>query len=435
MYFAPASSMSEIMDTGSWLFAAAVVLLVSVIFFGTVNAKLNAVYRVPSFSEYYQPSQSDDDDAEDASYRTAAAAYNEAMKNRPVIPVVGDRFFQFFSFDPSRFYQPALLLSIFYVPATILLMCVFGGVGSFGLIFRRDYATLAVCTLSAWAAAHVPFAIAGVLLYQTTAAPPVSLALWAGSGLLFGIFMVFALRTVFGAGYGTAVLVVGIAWLSLSLGVYVSRFASPWAFSPFILFYAVIYFGGFLGGEVRGFGNAFRQKQNFKRFLNNATVNPRDADAHVQLGIIYLQRRQETKAIEHLNKAFEIDNTEIDANFELGKIARQKGDLQKALDHFSVVVEQDDKYSLSEIWREIGITYLDANMLDEAKDTLEKYIDRRSADVQGLYYFGKILKARGETERAREMFEQAIASAKASPDFRRRSTKQWSKLSEKELKS
>ena len=435
MYFAPGSAMSDIMDTGSWLFAAAAVLLVSILFFGVVNTKLDAVYRIPKLTEFYQPGPTDNDEADEVNYKKAQADYENAMRSRQTIPVVGDRFFSFFSFDAGRFYQPLLLLSIFYVPATILLMSIFGGVGSFGLVFRRDYTTLAVCTLNAWVAAHLPFALAGLVIYQTPAASAIYLALWAGSGFLFGIFMIFALRTVFGATYASAVSVVCVAWLSLSLGVYISHFASPWLFSPFILFYAILYFGGSLGGEVRGFGNAFRQKQNFKRFLHNATVNPRDADAHVQLGIIYLQRRQESKALEHLNKAFEIDNTEVDANYELGKLARQKGDLQKALDHFAVILEQDDKYSLSEIWREIGITYLDAKMLTEAQDALEKYVDRRSADVQGLYYLGKVYKEKGETEKAREMFEEAIRSATASPDFRRQSTKQWMRLAEKELRS
>jgi tetratricopeptide (TPR) repeat protein len=428
--------MSEMMDNGSWLFGAIAVLFVSMAFFATVNLKLEAAYRIPAFNEFYSrittrlrktPNKQNT--------MPPVSSYNKAMNARQTIPIVGDRFFSFFSFEASRFYQPVLSLSIFYVPAVILLMCLFGGVGSFGLVLRRDYGTLAVCTLNAWAAAHLPFAVAGIALSALAVDPRFYLAFWAAGGLLFGILMIFALRTVFGANYGTAILVVSVAWLSLSLGMYVSRNVSPWLFSPFLLFYALMYFGGSVGGEVRGFGNAFRQRQNFKRFLHNATVNPRDADAHVQLGIIYLQRRQESKALEHLNKAFEIDNSEIDANYELGKIARQKGELQKALDHFAVVVEQNDKHSLSEIWREIGVTYLAAGMHAEARDALEKYVDRRSGDVEGLYYLGKVLKAQGEMEKAREMFDQAVLSANASPDFRRRNTRQWSKLAEKELRA
>src|SRR5207249_9568910 len=140
---------------------------------------------------------------------------------------------------------------------------------------------------------------------------------------------------------------------------------------------------------------------------HNATVNPRDADTYVQLGIIYLQRRQEAKALEHLHKAVEIDENEIDANYELGKIARANRNLQAALDHFAIVLGQNDKHALSEIWREIGATYLEANMLTEARDALEKFVERRSADVEGLYYFGKVLRAQGETERATEIFNEA----------------------------
>jgi tetratricopeptide (TPR) repeat protein len=109
------------------------------------------------------------------------------------------------------------------------------------------------------------------------------------------------------------------------------------------------------------------------------------------------------------------------------------GELQKALDHFAVVVEQDDKFRLSEIWREIGATYLEAGMLAEARDALEKFVERRNVDPEGLYYLGKVLKAVGERERAREMFEAAIESARTSPYFRSRQLGQWAKLARKEI--
>jgi hypothetical protein len=290
LYFRPAFAMSEIMDKGSWFFAAVLVLLVSIAFFWTVNTKLQTAYRIPNLYEFYQPESSMDEDstAAEAQYNKALAEFNKAMKERQKIPVVGDAFFRFFSFEPERFYQPLLTISVFYVPAAILLMCFLGGVGGFGVVLQRSYGELATCTLMAWTAAHLPFAIAGVLLFSGETPAAAYLAMWAASSLLFGVLMIFALRTVFGANYGVAILVVCIAWLAFCLGMYVFRVISPLFLSPFLLFYAYMYFGGALTGEVRGFGNAFRQKQNFKRFLHNATVNPRDADAHVQLGLIYL---------------------------------------------------------------------------------------------------------------------------------------------------
>jgi len=436
LLYRPSSAIGDIMDKGSWLFAAVSVLLVSIAFFSTVNNKLQTAYRVPNFYEFYQPhddAMDEDATAAAAEYNKAAAEYEKAMAKRQTIPIVDDNFFHFFTFKPGGFFQPLLSLSIFYVPAAILLMSLFGSAGNFGLILRRDYGTLATCSLMAWTAAHLPFAVAGILLYSQPIDAFVYLIFWLASSLLFGVLMVFALRTVTGANYGTAILVVCVAWLAFSLGTYVFRYVSPWLFSPFLLFYAFIYLGGYLGGEFRGFGNAFRGRQNFKRFLHNATVNPRDADAHVQLGLVYLQRRQEAKALEHLNKAVEIDVNEIDANYELGKLARAKGDLQNALNHFSTVVEQNDKHALSEIWREIGATYLEANMLAEAREALEKFVERRASDAEGLYYLGKVLKARDETDGAREMFRQAVESAKNSPDYRRRQLRYWSKMAQKEI--
>jgi len=437
IYVRPAFAMSEIMDRGSWLFAAAAVMIVSLTYYATINEKLSAAYSILPISDYigrnYDAVNEDSPEAV-AAYNKAVAAYQQAINERPRLPVIGDRFFQFFSFEPTKFFEPLLLLSLFYVPMSILLMSVFAGVGNFGIVLRRDYGTLAVCTLSAWAAAHLPFSFVGLALGSTSVQPNIYFAMWLASGALFGAFMVFALRTVFGAGYSAAILTVCLAWISLSGGMYVFRFVSPWLLSPFLLFYAFMYLGGSIGGEARGFGNAFRRRQNFKRFLHNATVNPRDADAHVQLGLIYLQRRQDARALEHFNKAFEIDRIEIDANYELGKIARRDGDLQKAIEHFSVVVEQNDKHSLSEVWREIGATYLEAGMLSEAREALEKFIERRAFDAEGLYYLGKVLKQQGETEKAQEYFAQTIESGKTSTGFRRHTDfRQWSKLARKEL--
>jgi Tfp pilus assembly protein PilF len=433
LYFRPALAMSEIIDKGSWLIAAVLVLLVSLAFFLTINTKLETAYHIPTFNEFYNYSIDEDSPDAEAQYNKSLANYQKALAERQKIPVIGDTFFRFFSFEPNKFYQPLLSLSIFYVPFVILLMCIFGGVGGFGVVLQRSYGELATCSLMAWAAAHLPFALLGILLYSSGVSPLVYLAMWLASSLLFGVLMVFALRTVLGANYGTAVLVVCFGWLAFSLGMYVFKFVSPWLFSPFLFVYAYLYFGGAMTSGVTGMDNAFRQKQNFKRFLHNATVNPKDADAHVQLGLIYLQRRQEEKALEHFNKAFEIDANELDANYELGKIARKQGELQTALNHFSVVLEQNDKHALSEIWREIGATYMEAGMLAEAREALEKYVERRPVDSEGLYYLGKVLKSQGENEKAREMFEQAVESAKTSPDYRRRELKYWSKLAQKEL--
>ena len=72
-------------------------------------------------------------------------------------------------------------------------------------------------------------------------------------------------------------------------------------------------------------------------------------------------------------------------------------------------------------------------MLKEAGDALEKYVDRRAVDPEGLYYLGRVMKAKGDNDRARDLFEEAVQAAKTSPYFRSRQLGQWSKLAQKEL--
>jgi cytochrome c-type biogenesis protein CcmH/NrfG len=72
-------------------------------------------------------------------------------------------------------------------------------------------------------------------------------------------------------------------------------------------------------------------------------------------------------------------------------------------------------------------------MLAESREALEKFVERRAFDSEGLYYLGTVFKAQNETDKAREMFEQVVESARNSPDYRRRELRHWSKLAQKEI--
>lgn len=242
IYYQPAAAMSNIIDRGSWVFAAIQVLLISAGFFLTINAKLDAAYRVPEFNEYLSDRVYElADDQLDAAVRSAQSQLDSANANRSRIPIVGDTFFSFFTFSPTAFYQPFLSITLFYVPLVILLVCLVGGIGNFGVVLRREYTALATCVLMAWAAGNFPFVIAGILTLNAVISPTIYLAMWLGSGLLFGVFVLFAVRTVFGVGFGVAAVVVLVSWLAFPIGMYVFQYVSPWLFSPFLIIFAVMY--------------------------------------------------------------------------------------------------------------------------------------------------------------------------------------------------
>jgi tetratricopeptide (TPR) repeat protein len=199
--------------------------------------------------------------------------------------------------------------------------------------------------------------------------------------------------------------------------------------SPFFLFYAWY----FLGGELSGLGAGMRSRQNFRRILEAAAVNPHDGEAQYQLGLVHQQRHQYTEAIERFRKAVEIDPGLTDAHFQLGRIAREQGRPRDALAHFQTVIDQDERHSSSEVLRELGGIYVAARQYSDARHELEIYTERRPYDPEGLYYLGQALDGLGETAAAREAYARAVEADRTAPRYRRRFTARWSRLAQKRL--
>ena len=224
--------------------------------------------------------------------------------------------------------------------------------GSFGVAFRRDYGSLLVCALFSWAASHLPFAILSTALAALGTSPFASMAAaWLVCVGAFALLMVLSLRTVFGMGSAPAAAAAALGVLGLFLLP-----IAPVLASPFLLYWGWQYFRG----DVSDIQWSFSRRQSFKRHLQAATVNPRDAEAHYQLGLIYQQRRQNAEAIERFKKAVEIDPQETDAHYQLGRLARGEKRFTDAIAHFEEVVRRAPAHSRHEVWREIGATYAES---------------------------------------------------------------------------
>jgi tetratricopeptide (TPR) repeat protein len=427
LLYRPVSSMGRIVDEGHWLYAAAVVAALSMIFHATVTSVIynnyEAVYRE-------LPAEPVDPDEVDEDYEEEAVPRPHFTYDQLPLPLVGQRGWWFVSFAPPSFFTAVMGMAILYIPCLILLVAMSGVNASFSVLLRRDYGPLLTCGLMAWAAAHLPFALAGFALGPLGLSEKTALGLWAASAICFGLLMAVGLRMLFGLQYSKALLLVTVAALSFAVQAKLFATVSPYLFSPFLLFYAFSMFRG----DIGDIGFSLRQRQGFRRSMEAATINPHDASAHYQLGLIYQYRRQYAEAISRFEKAIQIAHDETDAHFQLGRIAREQGRLQDAINYFGIVLEQDEKHSQSEIWREIGATYLAASMFTEAKDTLEKFIDRRPYDPEGLYYYGKTLEQLEQREEAVEVFNRCVEAVKTMPWYRYREQRKWDKLAREQLK-
>ena len=424
LLYRPVASMGRIVDEGHWLFAAVVVAAVSMMFHATVTSVLyknyeNVYHAIPQSEQVATNEESDEDE------EPAPTFYYEKLP----LPVVGMHGWWFVSFSPPSFYTAVLGMAILYIPFLILLVAMTRANASFSVLLRRDYGPLLTCGLMAWAAGHLPFTLAGFALEPLHWGEKTALGLWLAGAICFGLLMALGLRMLFGTNYSKGLVLVTLAALSFSVQAKLFSTVSPYLFSPFLLFYAFSMFRG----DIGDIGFSLRQRQGFRRSMEAATINPRDASAHYQLGLIYQHRRQYTEAISRFKKAVEIAYDETDAHFQLGRIAREQNRLQDAITHFAVVLEQDQKHAQGEIWREIGATYLAASMFAEAKDALAKFMDRRPYDPEGLYYYGKTLEQLEQREEAREVFARCVEAVNTMPSYRYREQRKWDKLARERL--
>ena len=421
LYRRPRRAFSGILDQGSILFGAALVVMVS----GIMAAGLTVQTLIASAGMLSAPARgpSARPAVRVAPAPAAVPAGEEAEDAAEPVP-------------PSPYSLPALAsltsslgdifgLALLYAPFALLALTVFEPVGSFGVAFRRDFGPLLACTFFAWAAARLPFALLSLAIPFLGLGPRgllAYLALWALGGLAFAALMVVALQTTFGARLGSAVAV--IAPFALLLQPVLAFLASP-----FVLFFAWRYFRGDLGDVTWSFG----ARQSFKRHLQASTLNPRDAGAHYHLGLIHQQRRQYAEAQERFRRAVEIDPTELDAHYQLGRIARDEKRYEDAIRHFEQVVARDDAFARSEVWREIGSTYLESGSTDLARWALSKYVERRPHDPEGLFRYGEVLRAAGDEAGAAEQFRACVEAVDTMPAFRRREVAPWKRAARQKL--
>ncbi|MEO6392932.1 MAG: tetratricopeptide repeat protein [Pyrinomonadaceae bacterium] len=445
LYFRPTSAVSGFIDSGSWWLALAFFVATSFAFHFTVKERIFATYgtgpvvnssltnRLQPVPREEQASEADESEngviIEDGFIFSAYPFSERGRTAFETFPVLGHQGRWLLAVIPASWFASMLAMVLLFVPASIFTLSLMEPIGSFGLLVRRDFGTVVTCILFAWSASHLPFALFGIFQDDKPLNGSWFLLIWVVATVWFAVLATVILRTVYGCSYGKAAVAVMAAGPAVAVGARLFGYFSSVLCSPLLL----IYLWFIARNEMSSIGTSYRQRQNFRRYLESSTINPRDADAHYQLGLIHQQRRQEAEAEACFRRAIAIDSSEVDARFQLGRLARKRSQWQEAIDHFSVVVAENDQYAQGEIWREVGATYLGAGMIEEARAALEKYVERRAFDPEGLYYLGETLRKLGRVDEAASMFERCLEAVKTMPNFRYSEVRRWSKLAREQL--
>lgn len=421
LYVRPRSTLSMIVDEGSLLFGALAVLVIT-FFLSSTGALFGAAGGLPDVASL-EAGVTPDAGPAPMSGGEGVAAHEPGATHPALLAMSG---------VVSGFGSFSLLagLAILYVPGLIFVMSLADHrTGSFGVALTRDYGSIGPCILMSFAAAELLFGVlwmaAGPFLSSDLpTAFLVAFGLGAVGLVYFAVLAWQAVRTVWGAAGGVAFVAVLLPFVVMPFAGYLSLLASP-----FLLYWIYIY----TRGDISAIQWSMGSRRAFKRHMVACTLNPRDAEAHYQLGLIHQHRRQYAEAIARFQKAVEVDPTEIDAHFQLGRIDREHGRHADAIRHFEVVVARDPKYGRHEIWREVGATYFDAGDFANARAMLERYAENRPYDPEGLCLLGQALKKLGEAEKARDVLRQCVDATKTAPEYRRGELRRWRKRAEAEL--
>ncbi|MGH9944958.1 MAG: tetratricopeptide repeat protein [Pyrinomonadaceae bacterium] len=358
-----------------------------------------------------------------------------------------------------------LFLALVFVPLAVWLGNLFERRASFGLAMRQDYpATAAAVSYALAAASLVSFVLLWLARHgglemaaqdfsrqmiafwieQGQPSPEV-LAAMAGRETLFGSLMlmlfvlpwpfalwaVVAVREALRLSWPRAALVVLVSGaLTVVVSPLVSILSTVLA-SPFLLVLLFLFVRGYFGEVAR----QQRARASFKQNLEAATLNPADASAHYNLGLLHLQRKELEEARLRFARAVKIDTEETDAHYQLGRLSREEGKLGEAIGHFQQVVARDERHAQYEVWREIGATYLAAGQHPDAHEALRRFLEDRQTDPEGLYLIGRTLAGLNRPRDAAAAMRACIEAVKTAPAYKYRADRRWLNEAQQFLKS
>jgi tetratricopeptide (TPR) repeat protein len=348
-----------------------------------------------------------------------------------------------------------VILALVFCPLALFLSNLFERRASFRLRLQQDYAPLAstmfycltassliatILTLAATISGVQPTMANRILdgmLSQRDQLPPEILPLIEQGivrpGMVATMLSVMVLLFIFGIWAMVGVRVVfRLSWLQSAIVVFISSTLLIPAYrlipivgmllaSPFLLVMVFLLLRGYFTEITRN----QRARETFKQNLEAATLNPADASAHYNLGLIHQQRGELDAARERFERAIQIDEDEVDAHYQLGRIARTQKRFADAIKNFEQVVARDASHSQHEIWREVGATYLAAGQFDDARDALERFLEHRPSDPEALYLMGRAHAGLGHRREAASLMQACIEAVKTAPAYKYRADKRW----------
>ncbi len=324
------------------------------------------------------------------------------------------------SFFNLNLIQAVLFLLLIYIPALVILSNAISGNGLGFSVSRPEYQAHASTFLPLWG---MLFLIDAPLQYFA----PQFLVIGA-FGITIGMLALLILITIY-----TVWAIKQLNYLSLlqALGVFaLSLFTLPVYYIltsflfllPFFFIIPLLYLGY---QWLRDYFALHSNESAFQRHLHTLTVNPQDADAHYQLGLIHLKRRNLDAARRYFESAIEIDPGDAEYHYSLGRACEVNGEWAPALEQYEETYRLNPEYGLGDIFREVGKGYLQMGNIEKGMEFLKFFLTKRGSDPEGRYWLALALQKMGDSGQMRAQLNMIVEQARSNPRFFRRENREW----------
>ncbi|MGA9736945.1 MAG: tetratricopeptide repeat protein [Candidatus Sulfotelmatobacter sp.] len=166
------------------------------------------------------------------------------------------------------------------------------------------------------------------------------------------------------------------------------------------------------GQEALNQGRLDEAERDFRQVL---AVNPQVGGAYANLGVVYMKRKQWTKALGPLRKAEHLLPQEPGIRLNIGLAYFRQSEFLKAIPPFeSVVHDQPDALQPRYL---LGLCYFFAERWSDAANTLEPLWTRESEHLSYLYVLSIAAHRAGMKELDEQATAQLIKIGEGSPEF------------------
>jgi Tfp pilus assembly protein PilF len=132
-----------------------------------------------------------------------------------------------------------------------------------------------------------------------------------------------------------------------------------------------------------------------------------DVLSQFNLGVLFCNQREFSKAIQAYQKVIELDPTYVEAYNNLGIIYQMIGDIDRAFEAYQKSIEINPRYEKGH--NNLGILLLLKGRYEEALGSFQKALAVNPNNIESHINLGILFKKKGESDKAVESYQKALA--------------------------